>query len=123
MSIKEVVVAQYRVVEICAGAGGQSLGLEIAGFEHELAVELDQNACATLRHNRWAGWQVGDRAAVIWGAPRDAPATDWKSRLRATRAVYLADGSIFPWIPPKGLTFNLMANADRVGSLLAERLA
>jgi len=44
-------------------------------------------------------------------------------RLRATRAVHLADGSIFPWIPPKGLTFNLMANADRVGTLLARRLA
>ncbi len=45
------------------------------------------------------------------------------SRLRGTRAVYLADGSIFPWIPPKGLTFNLMANADRVGAIVAERLA
>ncbi len=48
---------------------------------------------------------------------------DRDGRLRGTRAVHLADGSIFPWIPPKGLTFNLMANADRVGSLLAERLA
>jgi hypothetical protein len=55
---------------------------------------------------------------------RDDPLTcDRTSRLRATRAVYLADGSIFPWIPPKGLTFNLMANADRVGTLLAERLS
>jgi choline dehydrogenase-like flavoprotein len=48
---------------------------------------------------------------------------DRDGRLRGTRAVYLADGSIFPWIPPKGLTFNLMANADRVGAILAERLA
>lgn len=48
---------------------------------------------------------------------------DRDGRLRATRAVYLADGSVFPWIPPKGLTFNLMANADRVGTRLAERLA
>jgi hypothetical protein len=47
---------------------------------------------------------------------------DRDGRLRATRSVYLADGSIFPWIPPKGLTFTLMANADRVGTLLAERL-
>jgi hypothetical protein len=43
-------------------------------------------------------------------------------RLRATRNVYLADGSVFPWLPPKGLTFNIMANADRVGTGLAERL-
>ena len=39
-------------------------------------------AAATLRHNRWAGWQGGDRAAVIWGAPRDRPANTWKNRLR-----------------------------------------
>jgi phenylacetate-CoA ligase len=39
-------------------------------------------AAATLRHNRWAGWQMGDRAAVIWGAPRDRPADTWKARLR-----------------------------------------
>ncbi|MFI6400499.1 DNA cytosine methyltransferase [Rhodococcus coprophilus] len=42
---------ELKVVEICAGAGGQSLGLEQAGFMHEHAVELDPNAAATLRHN------------------------------------------------------------------------
>lgn len=40
-----------KVVEICAGAGGQSLGLHLAGFEHQLAVELDQTAAETLRTN------------------------------------------------------------------------
>ncbi len=39
-------------------------------------------AAATLRHNRWAGWRVGDRAAVIWGAPLDRPAVGLRSRLR-----------------------------------------
>jgi phenylacetate-CoA ligase len=39
-------------------------------------------AAATLRHNRWAGWQAGDRAAVIWGAPRYRPADTWRARLR-----------------------------------------
>jgi DNA (cytosine-5)-methyltransferase 1 len=59
---------EFRVVEICAGAGGQSLGLELAGFAHSLAVELDANACATLRHNR-PGWKVaqGDVASLdVW---------------------------------------------------------
>lgn len=50
------------VVEICAGAGGQALGLELAGFEHRLAVELDQNAAATLKANRDWEVKVGDVA-------------------------------------------------------------
>jgi DNA (cytosine-5)-methyltransferase 1 len=51
------------VIEICAGAGGQALGLELAGFEHLLAVELDPNAAATLKHNR-PDWtvRIGDVA-------------------------------------------------------------
>jgi choline dehydrogenase-like flavoprotein len=52
--------------------------------------------------------------------PEERPLTcDRDGRLRGTRAVYLADGSIFPWLPPKGLTFNIMANANRVGTRLA----
>ena len=39
-------------IEICAGAGGQALGLEYSGFEHECLVEIDANACSTLRLNR-----------------------------------------------------------------------
>ncbi|UVJ38028.1 DNA cytosine methyltransferase [Arthrobacter sp. CJ23] len=44
-------------LEICAGAGGQSSGLELAGFGHSLAVEIDRDAAATLRLNR-PSWDV-----------------------------------------------------------------
>ncbi|MEU4691841.1 DNA (cytosine-5-)-methyltransferase [Actinoplanes sp. NPDC023714] len=65
-------MAGLEVVEICAGAGGQALGLERAGFEHALAVELDENACNTLRENR-PSWkvQLGDVANPATWNPAD----------------------------------------------------
>ncbi len=45
-------------VEICAGAGGQALGLEQAGFAHEALVDKDPHACQTLRLNRGSVWKV-----------------------------------------------------------------
>lgn len=44
-------------IEICAGAGGQSIGLEKAGFEHIALVEIEPLACETLKYNR-PQWNV-----------------------------------------------------------------
>ena len=44
-------------IELCAGAGGQALGLERAGIEHVALVEWDRHACNTLRVNR-PQWNV-----------------------------------------------------------------
>lgn len=58
---------EYTVVEICAGAGGQSLGLHRAGFEHLLAVEIDETAAETLRQNLKRPVSVGDVAnKEVW---------------------------------------------------------
>ncbi len=48
----------YTSVEICAGAGGQALGLHRAGFQHRALIEIDPHAVQTLHHNtRRHGWR------------------------------------------------------------------
>lgn len=44
-------------VEICAGAGGQALGLAMAGFVHVALVEYEQEYCNVLKENR-PEWNV-----------------------------------------------------------------
>lgn len=50
-------IKTLKSIEICAGAGGQAIGLEKAGFEHLLLVELEKEYCETLRRNR-PKWNV-----------------------------------------------------------------
>ncbi|MFK8910095.1 DNA cytosine methyltransferase [Streptomyces sp. YS-3] len=54
---------KYKSVEICAGAGGQAVGLHHAGFRHVALIEIDKDACSTLKANtsedpEWAGCKV-----------------------------------------------------------------
>ena len=38
-------------MELCAGAGGQALGLHMAGFKHSVLLEIDPQCCETLSLN------------------------------------------------------------------------
>ncbi|GLY40862.1 DNA cytosine methyltransferase [Amycolatopsis sp. NBRC 101858] len=55
---------KYNVIEICAGAGGQALGLHRAGFKHKLAIELDATAAKTLETNFSTKLEIDAKVAV-----------------------------------------------------------
>ncbi|TBD63411.1 hypothetical protein ELH22_08710 [Rhizobium ruizarguesonis] len=44
--------APLKVLELCAGAGGMSIGLQAAGFEHAGLFDRNKPAVETLRHNQ-----------------------------------------------------------------------
>lgn len=48
---------KLTTLELCAGAGGQALGLESAGYIHQAAVEIEGQFCGTLSKNR-PNWTV-----------------------------------------------------------------
>lgn len=83
-------------VELCAGAGGQALGLEMAGIEHAVLVDNDTSAIATLKLNR-PHWDA--READI----KEFDATSW-------RGAGLVTGG-FP-CPPYSIAGKQMGPAD-----------
>ena len=93
-------------------------------IERSIAGSFARLRCIPLRRVR-----PGHAASVHYGgtfpmstADEGPLSTDPKGRLRATDSVYLADGSTFPHLPSKGLTFTLMANARRIGEGVGRRL-
>ena len=59
LSFRRQSAGMLTCVEICAGAGGQALGLEAAGFAPEALVEIEAACRNTLHHNR-PDWHVID---------------------------------------------------------------
>jgi DNA (cytosine-5)-methyltransferase 1 len=59
--------ARPRLLEICSGAGGLSLGMKTAGFELTAHIELDPGAAETYALN----FGGGQAANVAWAIPRD----------------------------------------------------
>lgn len=76
----EMVARDWPKDDLVPNLTGGSTGTPLSFFVTR--ERMCSRAAATWRHNRWAGWQIGDKAAAIWGAARDAPRPTWKSRLR-----------------------------------------
>jgi phenylacetate-CoA ligase len=77
---ERMVARDWPRADLLANQTGGSTGAPVPFF---LSGDRKcSRAAATTRHNRWAGWEIGDKVAVIWGASRDRPLTGWRSRLR-----------------------------------------
>jgi phenylacetate-coenzyme A ligase PaaK-like adenylate-forming protein len=80
-SLDDMLAADARRRPLRRDMTGGSTGSPMVFYYDE--DRLDSRAAATLRHNRWTGWNIGDKIALLWGAPRDlaAPPSP-KDRLR-----------------------------------------
>jgi phenylacetate-CoA ligase len=76
----EMVARTWPREDLVVNQTGGSSGTPLSFFVHR--DRLHSRAAATLRHNRWAGWDLGDKVALLWGAPRDQPGDSWKVRWR-----------------------------------------
>lgn len=65
----KMVSTKYPVESLIGDMTGGSTGSPMKFYYDK--TRLDSRVGATLRHNRWAGWDLGDRAAILWGAPQD----------------------------------------------------
>lgn len=65
----EMISTMYSTSSLISDMTGGSTGSPMQFYYEK--ERLDSRVGATLRHNRWAGWEIGDRAAILWGAPQD----------------------------------------------------
>lgn len=76
----QMVALDWPAADLIANQTGGSTGCPLSFY-----LSRDRKcsrAAATIRHNRWAGWEVGDKTALLWGAPQDVPASRWRARMR-----------------------------------------
>lgn len=75
---QELLSEQFAIKDLVANRTGGSTGAPLQ-FYHE-AQRWQERQAATLRHNEWAGFRIGDKVALIWGHQADL------SGLRSLRA-------------------------------------
>jgi phenylacetate-CoA ligase len=75
-----LVSSAYRREDLIPDMTGGSTGSPMQFYYDR--HRLDSRVAATLRHNRWSGWELGDLCAVLWGAPQDLKVGRLAARVR-----------------------------------------
>jgi phenylacetate-CoA ligase len=70
-------VAQDQIIrDMTGGSTGRPM---VVYYDRQ---RFDRRVAATIRHNRWAGWDIGDKVAAVWGATRDVRQASLSARVR-----------------------------------------
>jgi phenylacetate-CoA ligase len=67
--LDEMISSRYRREDLIADKTGGSTGNPLSFYYDR--DRLETRIAATLRHDRWTGWDIGERRAMLWGASRD----------------------------------------------------
>lgn len=105
----ELISTRYPVGSLIPDMTGGSTGSPMQFYYDR--DRQDSRVAAMLRHNRWAGWDIGDRAAILWGAPQD---TRRSGKLR---------DSVRTWIQERRLILDASALDDAAMARFARALA
>jgi phenylacetate-CoA ligase len=76
----EMVSSRYRREDLIEDMTGGSTGSPMRFYYDQ--DRADSRSAATLRHDRWTGWDIGERRAMLWGAPQDIRPRGFKAKLR-----------------------------------------
>jgi len=80
-NLSEMISQAYLDKSLIKDKTGGSTGSPLVYYYNR--ERLDSRHAATVRHNRWAGWEIGDKVGLIWGAHSDLTGLGkMKSRLR-----------------------------------------
>ena len=77
---EQMISSRYRREDLIEDMTGGSTGSPMRFYYDR--DRRDTRAAAALRHDRWTGWDIGERVAKLWGAPQDVRLRGWKARLR-----------------------------------------
>ena len=76
----EMVADSWPQNDLIPNLTGGSTGAPLSFFLSR--DRMWSRGAATWRHNRWAGYDIGDKSAYLWGAARDLPRTSLKQSFR-----------------------------------------
>ncbi len=113
----EIVSSSWPANDMFVDQTGGSTGAPISYFQSYDAFYSRKAACK--RHDNWSGYNVGDKVALVWGAPRDNPGGTWKALLRnllLDRRLWLDTAN---FTPEKMLVFDAKLKRFRPKVILA----